>query len=288
LVVQVLGLEDNGILTVTTLEDNPIKASRGGWVFRNPDKDRKVVGIRRDDGGSASSSVDDITDLRALYDYLNPNFKGRCTAPLLIDLKQEVIVSNESSDMVRMLPRLLEAIKAKANNDNDNNLSPASPIILCPADKADLIEETNEWVYRLLNNGVYQCGFSTTQAAYDVASANVKEGLTRCETILSSTTTNKFLCGDTFTEADIRLLPTMLRFDGVYAPLFKAGGTHLRLAVDYPAIDAWLKRCWQTIPGVSTSIDIPDATSSYYKQLFPLNPGGILPTMVTAKDLGLE
>ena len=79
-----------------------------------------------------------------------------------------------------------------------------------------------------------------------------------------------------------------MRFDGVYAPLFGAGGRHLRLQCDYPAIFAWLKRCWNTVPGVSGSIDLEDACSSYYRQLFPLNPGGILPLPVTVETLRLE
>lgn len=66
----------------------------------------------------------------------------------------------------------------------------------------------------------------------------------------------------------------------------KAGGTHCRIGI-YPAIEQWLKRCWG-LPGVADSIDLSDACSSYYRQLFPLNPGGIVPTPVTPKALGLE
>ena len=82
--IETLGLEKKGIVTVTTLVDDPIKASRGGWVFANPTKDRRV-------GGS------DVTDLRALYDYLSPSFQGRCTAPLLIDTKRAVPIRSRSS-----------------------------------------------------------------------------------------------------------------------------------------------------------------------------------------------
>lgn len=81
----------------------------------------------------------------------------------------------------------------------------------------------------------------------------------------------------------------MLRFDGVYSPLFGAGGRHIRLECDYPSTFKWLKRCWQEVDGVSESIDIEDACLSYYKQLFPLNPGGILPSpSINAKSLRLE
>jgi putative glutathione S-transferase len=152
---------------------------------------------------------------------------------------------------------------------------------LYPQELQKQIDDTNDWVYTLLGNGVYKCGFSTTQTAYDEASANVRQGLERCEALLSA---QDYLCGSIFTEADLRLLPTALRFDGVYAPLFRASQLRIR---DYPALHAWLQRCW-AIPGVKSTIDLADANASYYKQLFPLNPGGIVPTPVTAATLGIE
>ena len=239
--------------------DDPVKASRGGWVFSTQQPD----------------PLYNCRDLRELYDKLSPTgkFQGRCTAPLLVDKISKRAVSNESSDIVRMLNA------ARFGKDDRKN-----KLDLYPAQLASEIDTANEWIYRLLNNGVYRCGFSTTQLAYDEASQDVREGLQRCEDILSK---QKYICGDQFTEADLRLLPTMLRYDGAYAPFFKAGGTHLRIQANYPNLHAWLKRCW-AMPGVKESIDLADATGSYYKQLFPLNPGGIIPTPPTAKDLGLE
>ena len=265
---------------VTLLEDNPTKASRGGWVFAT---------TRPDPLGHK--------DLRQLYDALVPSgsFQGRCTAPLLIDKKRRCIISNESSDIVR----LFNQATFFREQEEEQSTTTTDMLDLYPADKAAEIDTTNDWVYTHLNNGVYRCGFSTTQAAYDDASSQVRMGLDRAERILSQ---QPYLCGDTFTESDLRLLPTMLRFDGAYAPLFKAGGAHLRIRSDYPAIQDWLKRCWTMPSGgvaasnktgntkrpVSSSIDLADACGSYYKQLFPLNPGGILPTPVSAKELGLE
>jgi len=250
------GTNNKSLLEMTTLVDDPIKASRGGWVFATPPLE-----------------LSEVKDLRELYEALSPGFQGRCTAPLLVDWKTRQIISNESSDIVRMLPLLLSA---KEPNE--------SAIDLYPSDLASKVDETNEWIYRLLNNGVYRCGFSTSQEAYQQASKGVLEGLDQAETILQE---QDFICGGKVTESDLLLLPTMLRFDGVYSPLFGAGGKHLRLQCDYPAIFAWLKRCWQ-LEGVRESIDIEDACSSYYRQLFPLNPGGILPTQVSAKSLRLE
>lgn len=260
LTINVLGLTPQEV-SVTQLVDDPIKASRGGWIVSSQQPD-PLYGC---------------SDLREIYDKLSPtgSYKGRCTAPLLVDKKNKRAVSNESSDIVRMLNG--------ATFQRDIATTPKL-FDLVPPELASEIETTNEWVYKLLNNGCYQCGFSTTQGAYDEASKNVREGLKRCEAILA---TQDYLCGSQFTEADLRLLPTMLRYDAAYAPLFKAGGTHLRIRSDYPSLHAWLKRCW-AMPGVKESIDLADATGSYYKQLFPLNPGGIMPTPPTAQELGLE
>ena len=87
-------------------------------------------------------------------------------------------------------------------------------------------------------------------------------------------------------QADVRLLPTISRFDAVYAPFFKAGGTHRRVQ-DYPALDAWLRRCW-ALDGVAATLDLADAQASYYRQLFPLSPGNIVPTPPTPAEVGLE
>jgi glutathionyl-hydroquinone reductase len=267
LVVTILGLLSDGYLDgMTILVDDPIKASRGGWVFDH----------------SPPPQAPHVNDLRQLYDELHSGYRGRCTAPLLVDWKTRRIVSNESKDIVRMLPLLLSISPPQSKDIRRND---ETSLDLTPPDLIATIDETNEWIYRLLNNGVYRCGFSTQQQAYDKASSDVLEGLDKCQEILSR---QDFLCStDRFTESDVMLLPTMLRFDGVYSPLFRAGGTYLRLECDYPAVYRWMKRCWNTIPGVKESIDISDACESYYKQLFPLNPGGILPKSITAQSLRL-
>lgn len=285
---------------MTVLVDDPIKASRGGWILPNGTPSQLTT------KGTTTRSVPPINDLRALYDYLSPGYQGRCTAPLLVDWKTQTIVSNESSDIVRMLPLLLQA-EDKGGEENADDDTSITNNVLCPPELQELIDETNQWVYKLLNNGVYRCGFSTSQVAYNAATKDVLDGLSKCEMILSK---QKFLCSNIqLTESDIMLLPTMLRYDGVYSPLFSAGGKHVRLQCDYPNIFAWLKRCWNLNDNdnnnngigegnsssftfesnaIPTSIDITDACMSYYKQLFPLHPGGILPTPVTAKSLHLE
>jgi putative glutathione S-transferase len=252
-----LQLDDR--ISVTRLQDNPKQASRGGWIFSATQPDRLFGGCR---------------DLRELYETLSPGFQGRCTAPLLVNVRSQTIVSNESSEIVQLLN---DAAQKKHGVDSPKNLY--------PEEKRREVDEINDWVYNLINNGVYRCGFATTQSAYNQASSDVREGLDRCNRILSS---NRYLCGDQFTVADLRLLPTIVRFDGAYAPLFRAAGGHTRIR-DYPHLHVWLQRCWKEHPAVSQSIDLADACASYFAQLFPLNPSGIVPSPpVTAKLLGLE
>ncbi len=148
------------------------------------------------------------TQKRELYEKLSPNYSGRCTAPILVDLKAQKIVSNESSDIVRMI------------NNAEFGRKDLDAIDLYPSELTDIIDKSNEWIYELLNNGVYRCGFSTQQTAYDKASSDVRKGLHKADLILKG---QPFICGDVFTESDLRLLPTILRFDGAYAPLFRAG-----------------------------------------------------------------
>jgi len=266
LVVNLLNLEP--IMSgVTTLVDNPEKASRGGWIFG--------------DNSQKGKQPQTFFDLRELYDFLEPGYTGRCTAPLLVDWKTQQIVSNESKDIVRMLPLL-----AKCNEEEDDT---ASMVALdrskLDASTLETIDETNDWMYTQINNGVYRCGFATSQSAYETASKDVKEGLDRLEIILSK---QDFVSHPTlFTESDLMLLPTMLRYDGVYGPLFRAGGVNIRLECEYPHVFEWMKRCWK-LEGVPESIDLSDACESYYKQLFPLNPGGKVPSPpVTAQTLHL-
>jgi len=266
LVVNILNLQQNNGIGMTMLVDDPVKASRGGWIFATP---------------PIEALPSKIQDLRQLYEYLSPGYQGRCTAPLLVDWKTRTILSNESKDIIRMIPLLLKGLDVQSKNE------PTTEIDLVPGNLQGQIDETNEWIYTQINNGVYQCGFATTQQAYNRASGQVLEGLNRVESILSQ---QSFLCGETITESDILLLPTMLRFDTVYSPLFGAGGSrHWKLQPDFPNIHSWMKRCWNDISGVSTSIDLDDASKSYYKQLFPLNPGGIVPMIdITPQRLGLE
>jgi len=236
--------QQSGAISSTTLDDNPERASRGGWCFDRGDPDPLC--------GAA--------DLKAVYDACTPGgYTGRCTAPLLVDLKTSTIISNESADIIRML--------------NSLRLPASGRVVdLYPPELAAGIDATNAWTYELINNGVYRAGFATQQKAYERAEADVHAGWARCDEALSKA---RFLCGDAVTEADVRLLPTAARFDGVYASFFRCGRKLIR--ADYPHVARWLSEMLALDPSVSSTFDLVGARRSYYTNLFPLNPGGIVP-----------
>mgnify|MGYP006079640857 CR=1 FL=1 len=125
-------------------------------------------------------------------------------------------------------------------------------------------------MYEKLNNGVYRCGFASKQGAYDAAVKDVFEGLDRLDGILSTST---FLLGDTVSEVDVFLLPTAVRFDSIYHTFFKCGLTTINAS--YKNIARWMADMHR-VPGVRQTFDLDDAKRSYYDQLFPLNPSGII------------
>lgn len=165
--------------------DDPERASRGGWAF-----DTMGKGGGGEAGAPFADPVFGCRDLREVYDLCAPGYTGRCTAPVLVDVKRRRIVNNESSDLLRFL-NLFPPPPGQTHPDVD----------LFPPSLRPRILEINAWVYPLINNGVYRCGFATSQAAYDRSVRDVFRGLERVEAIL---TDQRFLAGDVLTEADVR------------------------------------------------------------------------------------
>eukprot|EP00199_Chlamydomonas_sp_CCMP681_P002098 CAMPEP_0119108678 /NCGR_PEP_ID=MMETSP1180-20130426/15599_1 /TAXON_ID=3052 ORGANISM="Chlamydomonas cf sp, Strain CCMP681" /NCGR_SAMPLE_ID=MMETSP1180 /ASSEMBLY_ACC=CAM_ASM_000741 /LENGTH=403 /DNA_ID=CAMNT_0007094323 /DNA_START=93 /DNA_END=1304 /DNA_ORIENTATION=- len=243
-------------VSFTIMEDDPTRARRGGWVF----------------GADNPDPVWGAQDLWEVYDKAVPGFQGRCTAPLLFDRKTKTLVSNESVDILRFF--------------NELHVSGCIDVDLQPAHLAAEMDVLNEQIYRTVNNGVYASGFATSQQAYDGAQHALYQTLDQLEERLGR---HRFLLGDKITESDIRLLPTIARFDAVYAYTFKC--TKHRIS-DYPRLSAWLHEMWQLqVEGsslqVSTTLDVDAARRSYAGNLFPLNPSGIIPAGPTAADLNL-
>ena len=240
LATAILQISPSDFLT-SSLEDNPIVASKGGWTFSqtNPDK---AFGVN---------------DLKAVYDICSPGYKGKITAPLLVDKKERKIISNESKDIVR----LLGAFKASSDPLSAN---------LYPAEIASNVDAKNDWLYSNLNNAVYRAGFATEQSPYDEAVETVSRALDSIDRDLSKST---FINGESVTESDLFLLPTIVRFDAVYSVLFKCTGKRIS---DYEHIQRWVRQM-HSMPGVFDTYDLKDAVRSYYSQMFPLNPSRIVP-----------
>lgn len=207
--------------------------------------------------GSNRDSLNGATYMHELYTKADPHYTGRATVPVLWDKKTKTIVNNESADIVRMFNTGFGDL---ANNDID----------LYPEPLRGEIDALNEHIYPSLNNGVYRAGFATTQIAYDEAFRDVFRTLDELEARLSAT--GPFLFGEQFTETDIRLFVTLVRFDAAYHGLFKC---NLRRLVDYAALSAWLTRILD-IRGIRETANIDHIKRGYYS-IKALNPTGIVP-----------
>lgn len=236
------GLEN--ILPVTVV--NPTLTDQG-WAF----------------GGYPQADDDPLFAskyMHELYTRADPDFSGRATVPVLWDMKRNVMVNNESADILRMLDTAFEAITP-------------SDLRLYPADLADQIDALNTVIYNQLNNGVYRAGFATSQDAYNEAVDGVFETLDMLEARLSKTDRfGTYLFGERLTETDIRLFVTLIRFDAAYHGLFK---TNRKQIADYPHLASYMERILH-LPGIINTVNMDHITRGYYS-IKALNPNGIRP-----------
>jgi putative glutathione S-transferase len=199
----------------------------------------------------------DAEFLHQLYTAADPNFSGRVTVPMLWDKKTGTIVSNESSEIIRMFNSAFDHLGA-------------TPGDFYPEALREEIDAVNERVYHTLNNGVYKCGFATTQEAYEEAFVALFDTLDWLEERLSK---RRYLAGDQITEADWRLFTTLVRFDAVYVGHFK---TNLRRIADYPNLWAYTRELYQ-VPGVSGTVNMHHIKHHYYGSHESINPTRIVP-----------
>lgn len=232
------GLEH--LIPVTVV--NPILGDQG-WRF----------------GGYPGADADPIfgaSYLHEIYTRADPVYSGRATVPVLWDMKRNVMVNNESADILRMFDTAFE------------HLVP-SDLRLYPEDLAAAIDALNPRIYDQLNNGVYKAGFASSQLAYDEA----VEGVFGMLDDLEDRLTGDYLFGDRLTETDIRTFVTLIRFDAAYHGLFK---TNRRRIADYPRLSAYLARLLR-LPGVAATVNMDHILRGYYS-IKALNPTGITPT----------
>jgi putative glutathione S-transferase len=195
--------------------------------------------------------------IHELYSRADTNYTGRATVPILWDQQTQTIVNNESADIIRMFNSAFDAVGAKEGDYN-------------PAPLREEIDAVNLRVYDTLNNGVYKCGFATTQSAYEDAVGPLFQTLDWLEEKLGA---SRFLCGDTLTEADIRLFTTLVRFDAVYHGHFKC---NIRPIVDYRALWAYTRDIYQ-LPGIAPTVGLLHIKNHYYMSHRRINPTGIVP-----------
>ena len=216
-----------------------------GWTFET------------DSHGATGDTLFGNSHLHQVYTRADSVYTGRVTVPVLWDKMQNTIVSNESSEIIRMFNSAFDGI---TGNTDD----------YWPEELREPIEAVNARVYSTINNGVYKCGFATSQEAYDEAVVPLFESLDWLEDLLSQ---HRYLLGGRITEADWRLFTTLLRFDPVYHVHFKCNRKRL---VDYPNLWAYTRELYQW-PGVAETVGMGHIVRHYYYSHDTINPHRIIP-----------
>ena len=207
--------------------------------------------------GVVADSILNATNVHEIYTVAQADYTGRVTVPILWDKKTNTIVSNESSEIIRMFNAAFDEVGALPGD-------------FSPPELLAEIDELNEFIYPTINNGVYRAGFATTQEAYEEAVVKVFNALDTLEIRLAS---RRYLTGDTITEADWRLFTTLVRFDAVYVGHFKC---NLRRIVDYPNLWGYLRDLYQ-VPGIADTVAMDYIKAHYYGSHETINPTRIIP-----------
>lgn len=220
--------------------------------------------LMRENGWTFAPGPGVVGDAIAPSDYLyqvylraEPSYSGRVTVPVLWDRQTSTIVNNESSEIIQMFNSAFDGCGAREGDYYPQALRPE-------------IDALNERIYHTVNNGVYRCGFATTQDAYDEAAQELFATLDLLEGRLGA---QRYLCGDRLTLADVRLLPTLVRFDAVYVGHFKCNRKRI---VDYPHLWGYTRDLIQR-PKIAATLHLDHVKRHYYESHRHINPHGIVP-----------
>ncbi|CEM22098.1 unnamed protein product [Vitrella brassicaformis CCMP3155] len=258
------GLEDViGVSVVhpTMQRTRPDLDEHVGWAFAKP-KDPPFtsawgVGSFECDAALVPDDVNGAKFIRDLYEKAKDSV-GKYSVPVLWDKKLNTICSNESSEIIRMF------------NSEFNDVAKHPQLDLYPEALSKQIDEVNEWTYPSINNGVYRCGFAKSQEAHEKASYELFEALDRVESILSK---QRYLTGPRFTEADLRLFMTLVRFDEVYVVHFKCNQKRI---ADLPNTHGYVKEICQ-MPAIQKVINMDHIKVHYYSSHQSINPYALVP-----------
>ncbi len=218
--------------------------AENGWTFQTTD-------------GVLPDTVNNADFLHQVYTSAKPDYSGRVTVPVLWDRENSTIVSNESSEIIRMLNNAFNGIGANLED-------------FYPRELQQEIDEINTRVYETLNNGVYKSGFATTQQAYEEAIGPLFATLDWLDERLSN---HRFLVGDQITEADWRLFTTLVRFDPVYVGHFKC---NLRRIADFTNLSGYVRDLYQQ-PGIAATVNMEHIKNHYYASHETINPFRVVP-----------
>ena len=238
IVRRLLGLEDAISLAVV----DPIRDERGWRFTLDPDGRDPVLGIRF---------------LSEAYQNTDPSYEGRVTVPTIVDTRTGRVVTNDYPQ-----------ISLDLSTEWTEFHRPDAPQLI-PADHAEM-DELMEDIYRDVNNGVYRCGFASSQEAYETAYDALFARLDVLEQRLAD---REYLLGDTLREADIRLFTTLVRFDAVYHGHFKCNRQKL---TEFPNLWAYARRLY-ALPNFGETVDFDQIKRHYYVTHDMINPTGIVP-----------
>lgn len=223
---------------------------KDGWTFE------------KDEQGIVGDKLFNYQFAHQIYTRADAQYSGRVTVPILWDTLQDTIVSNESADIIRMLNSAFDAIGAKEGD-------------YYPADMREDIDGLNATIYHHVNNGVYKCGFATSQVAYDEAITPLFATLDELEHRLAN---QAFLLGDQPLEVDWRLFTTLFRFDAIYVGHFKCAKKRIK---DYPNLYRYTKALYNW-PGIKETTNMVHAKCHYYQSHVTINPSRIVPVDLEA------
>jgi len=263
----VLGLEDSITLDVVypsrTGDEDPVAANL--WEF-NPNRISTLTGAVLPECTPETATGNGYRLVKEIY---TEHGSDEGSVPVLYDKKSHQIVNNESAEIIRMLNAQAAALGSRLTGDERPDLYPAEAAV------REDIDSLNATIYKNINNGAYKAGFSSSQDVYATAFNAYFETLSELEARLADS--RPFLTGDTFTEADLRLFPTLYRHDPVYYVRMKLNGAKI---LDFPHLWRWLCRVY-AIDGVAQSNSLDHCKQGYFgrswNNVVPLGPSSPMP-----------